>query len=423
MLHGAMTGMWMRLKEEVRSTAGGLPRVYWYLWWGTLVNRLGSFVVPFLALYLTRERGFTVEQAGLTASLHGGGAVLSGLVGGMVADRLGRRTALIAGLWLGSLGMLFLGFAREPLQIAVAAALLGFLGEMYRPAVAAAISDVVPAKDRARAFGLLYWVVNLGFSIAVPLAGLASRFGFQALFIADACTTFLYGVVVWWKVPETRPTFAAAPGSERRGFSVAPFVDRVFLAFALPVLLTAFIFFQSNVTLPMDLSARGISPTTFGLVLGVNGVMIVLVQPFMARVLTRVRRSVALAWASALTGLGFGLYALTPDAGLAALAVLVWTLGEIAMAPVASAVVADLAPPEERGTYQGAYSTLWAMAACTAPALGGWVLGRHGSQALWGTCLVLGVSAALWHLAIGGARRRRLETLRQTRPEVSTALE
>ncbi len=419
-----MTGMWMRLKEEVRTTAGGLPRVYWYLWWGTLVNRLGSFVVPFLALYLTRERGFTVEQAGLTASLHGAGAVLSGLTGGMVADRLGRRTALIAGLWLGALGMLFLGFAREPLQIAVAALLLGFLGELYRPAVAAAISDVVPAKDRARAFGLLYWVVNLGFSIAVPMAGLASRFGFQLLFIADACTTFLYGLVVWWKVPETRPTQAAEPGSnKRRGFPLAPFLDRVFLAFALPVLFTAFIFFQSNVTLPLDLGARGISPETFGLVLGVNGVMIVLVQPFMARVLTSVRRSVSLAWASALTGLGFGLYALTPDAGLAALAVMVWTLGEIAMAPVASAVVADLAPAEERGTYQGAYSTLWALAACTAPALGSWVLGRHGSQGLWGTCLVLGLFAAVWHLSIGGARRRRMEALRQTRSEVSTALE
>ena len=35
--------------EQVRVTAGGLPSTYWFLWMGTLVNRLGSFVVPFLA--------------------------------------------------------------------------------------------------------------------------------------------------------------------------------------------------------------------------------------------------------------------------------------------------------------------------------------------------------------------------------------
>jgi MFS family permease len=422
MLHGAMTGLWTRLKAEVHATAGGLPRVYWYLWWGTLVNRLGSFVVPFLALYLTRERGFTVEQAGLMASLHGAGGVLSGFVGGTVADRFGRRVALLAGLWLGSACMLLLGFSREPLQIGVAVTLLGLLGEMYRPAVSAAMADVVPAKDRARAYGLLYWVVNLGFSIAIPLAGLASRFGFEVLFIADACTTFLYGVVVWRKVPETRPEHVTHEG-KRRGISVAPFTDGVFLAFALPVLLTALIFVQSTVTLPLDLTARGISPATFGLVLGLNGVLIVVVQPFAARVLGQMRRSVVLAWASALTGVGFGLYAFTPEAGLAALAVCVWTLGEIAQAPAASAVVADLAPAEERGTYQGAYSMLWAAAQCVGPALGGLVLGRYGSQGLWGMSLCLGLAAGLWHLSIGPARRRRLEALRQTSAEVSTALE
>ncbi|RKG92041.1 MFS transporter, partial [Corallococcus sp. CA053C] len=65
---------------------GGLPRTYWVLWVGTFVNRLGSFVAPFLALYLTRERGFSVEQAGLVVSLNGAGAVLAAPLGGMLAD-------------------------------------------------------------------------------------------------------------------------------------------------------------------------------------------------------------------------------------------------------------------------------------------------------------------------------------------------
>ncbi|PTL81620.1 MFS transporter [Vitiosangium sp. GDMCC 1.1324] len=413
-----------RLAAEVRATAGGLPPTYWFLWTGTLVNRLGSFVVPFLALYLTRERGFRVEEAGLVVSLHGAGGVLSGLVGGTLADRVGRRKTLLAGLWLGAAAMLSLGFSRATWLICTSAFLLGLLGELYRPAVSAAIADVVPPEDRARAYGLLYWVVNVGFSIALPLAGLASRFGFATLFVADACTSFLYGVLVWWKVPETRPAVPTGQADPSHGPpSLAPFRDTVFLAFALPILLTSIVFTQSNVTLPMDLTSHGMSPATFGTVLGMNGVLIVLLQPFAGRALGTMRRAKALAWASALTGLGFGLHGLGADVGLATLAVVVWTLGEIAQSPVASAVVADLAPPEQRGAYQGAYFMLWALSSCIAPTLGSWVLGHHGPVALWSGCLALGLFAAGWHLSAADARRRRMDMLRLTRSGVSAALD
>ena len=412
------------LGTQLRATAEGLPATYWYLWWGSLVNRLGAFVVPFLALYLTRERGFRVEEAGLVASLHGAGSVLAGLVGGALADRVGRRKTMLAGLWLGALAMLALGLSRTTWQICVSAFLLGLLGEFYRPAVSAAIADVVRPEDRSRAYGLLYWVVNLGYSIALPLAGLASHLGFFALFLADACSSFLYGLLVWWKVPETRPE-----GRRQRKDStlplpsLAPFLDSVFVAFAFPVLLTALLFSQSNVTLPLDLTSHGMSPRTFGLVLSINGLVVVLLQPFAGRVMGRMRRATALALASGLTGLGFGLHVLGADAGLTAVAVVVWSLGEIAQSPVAPAVVADLAPPDQRGIYQGAYYTLWALSACLAPSVGSWVLGHHGPYALWGGCLAMGLFAAGWHLAAAEARRRRMNILRLTHSEVSAALD
>jgi MFS family permease len=197
----------------------------------------------------------------------------------------------------------------------------------------------------------------------------------------------------------------------------------VFLAFALPILLTAIVFTQSNVTLPLDLTSQGMSPATFGTMLSMNGVLIVLLQPFAGRVMATMRRATALAWASALTGLGFGLHALGANVRLVTLAVVVWTLGEMAQAPVASTVVADLAPTEQRGTYQGAYYMLWALSACISPALGSWVLGHLGSRALWGGSLGLGLFAAGWHLAIADARRRRMDALRLTRSGVSATLD
>ncbi|HEX8700637.1 MAG TPA: MFS transporter [Myxococcaceae bacterium] len=406
-----------QLVEQVRITAGGLPSTYWLLWVGTLVNRLGTFVMPFLALYLTRERGFTAEQAGFVAALHGAGVVVAGPVGGALADRFGRRTALCLGLWLGSLAMLFLGFSRDIMWIRVAAFTLGVLGDLYRPAVFAAVSDVVRPEDRTRAFGLLYWVVNVGFAISLPLAGMLAKAGFIILFVADALTTFVYGFIVWLKLPETH----TQRGTSRSGLpSLAPFKDKTFLSFWLPSFLVAFMFFQSNVALALDLGQRGLSTSEFGLVMSVNGVLIVALQPFVGRGVGRWRRSTVLVAAAALTGLGFGLHSLSFTMLLAMVAVAVWTLGEILSAAVSPSVVADLAPPELRGSYQGAYAMSWGLASCVAPAVGAWVLDHHGGSLLWGGCLLVGLLAAAWHMSIADARRRHLEVLRTRHVGVST---
>jgi MFS family permease len=161
----------------------------------------------------------------------------------------------------------------------------------------------------------------------------------------------------------------------------------------------------------------------YGLVMAVNCVLIVLMQPFSARLVSGWRRSAVLASSAVLFGLGFGLHTLSGNVPLAMLAVAVWTLGEILSATVSPSVVADLAPAELRGSYQGAYFMSWGVAMCVGPALGGWVLGRYGGSTLWGGCLVLGLVAGAWHLAAADARRRHLEGLRARNASVSASVD
>jgi hypothetical protein len=59
------------LRRGLRETVSGLPTGFWWLWVSTLVNRVGGFVVIFLALYLTGPRGYSASYAGLVASLFG----------------------------------------------------------------------------------------------------------------------------------------------------------------------------------------------------------------------------------------------------------------------------------------------------------------------------------------------------------------
>src|SRR3954470_21924737 len=100
--------------EWFRSRMGGLPGAFWTIWWGLVVNRLGSFVLPFLAIYLVRDRGFLPAQAGLVLAVYGLGMTVAGPLGGLLADRVGRRVTMLTSLVLGACAVGILVFARDP---------------------------------------------------------------------------------------------------------------------------------------------------------------------------------------------------------------------------------------------------------------------------------------------------------------------
>ena len=374
----------------------GLSRTYWFLWIGALINRLGGFVAIFLALYLTGERGISVARAGQIVALLGIGSMAAAPVGGLLADRLGRRVTMLLALCLGAAAMLQLGFARTETHIAVSTLTLGFCGDLFRPAMHATVADVVAPADRTRAYGYLYWAINLGFASAAVIAGLVASKAYLALFIADAATTLAFALIVLLWIPETHPDRAA---SRTPGSFLTPFRDGRFLVFVGTQLLTAMLFSQVGVALPIDMRAHGISSSKFGLLVGLNGVLIVLLQPFVVAAADRVPRTRMLALGSLLTGAGFGLTAVAGAPLVYALSILVWTVGEIALSAVAPAVISDYAPPHLRGSYQGTFGLSWSISSFAGPVVGSYVLGHFGGTVLWTGCLGVGVVAALLHWA------------------------
>ena len=106
-----------------------------------------------------------------------------------------------------------------------------------------------------------------------------------------------------------------------------------------------------------------------------------------------------------LAGIGFGLTAFVSAPAGYALTIGIWTFGEIAMAPLTPAIVADKAPPDLRGSYQGALHLAFGAAMFAAPMAGSFVVGRFGAQALWLSCVVAGSAVAFGHLALAGKTR------------------
>jgi MFS family permease len=390
-------------REFVRARLGGLPRSFWVLWTGTLVNRLGTMVLPFLALYLTSGRGLSVTTAGTVLALLGIGQMFSQLIGGVLADRVGRRATLTGGMIVTGATMLALGYVQSIELIAVFALLLGLALDAFRPAAQAIVTDLVPAAERTRAFGLLLWAINLGFSIAMVLGGTLARTGFVTLFWVDAATCVLFGLLVWRAVPETGGRAAAS--REPGGFADV-LRDRVMASLVLIMFGAAFVFLQSLATLPLAMHADGRSPAAYGVVMAVNGIVIVIVQPLIGHQLGRWDHSRILAAGIMLTGVGFGANAFATSTLSYAAGVVIWTLGEIVIQTVGVAIAADLAPAHLRGRYLGTFGTAWGVAAFVAP-LGGTRLLVLGAPVLWSTCFALCLVAAIGQLMLGPAIRRR----------------
>ncbi len=396
-------------KKGLASLVEGLPPTYWLIWSGTLINRLGGFVIPFLTLYLTAQREIPVSQAALMVSFFGAGSFLAQLTGGELTDRLGRRPVMLMSFFITPIFMIMLGLARDLALISICTLIVGFFMDLYRPAVGAAIADLVPPEARIRAYGYNYWAINLGAAVAPIVAGLIADYNYLILFVADAITTAAFGLIVFFGIRETRPVQAhhishVSLGERISQLRRAP----ILLIFSLITLFFGIIYMQGNVTLPLDMQAHGLSARDYGFAIAVNGFLIILVTIPVSNMAAKWPRFETVAVAAVLMGLGFGFTALATNLPLFALSVVLWTLGEIAGTSVSPTIIADLSPVELRGVYQGIFGAAWGLSYFLGPLAGGWVYEHWGSNTLWVSCLILGFVIALCYLALSAPARRQM---------------
>lgn len=396
-------------KKWPGSLIEGLPPTYWLIWLGTLINRLGGFVIPFLTLYLTTQRDIPVSRAALMVSLFGAGSFIAQLGGGELTDRIGRRPVMLMSFLITPIFMVTLGLAHDLVLISISTFIVGFFTDLYRPAVGAAIADLVPPESRTRAYGYNYWAINLGAAIAPVLAGLMARYNYLILFVADALTTAVFGLIVFFGIRETRP-------AEVHHISTAPLRERlaqlkrepILLIFSFLTLFFGIIYTQGYVGLPLEMKAHGLGPELYGVAIALNGFLIILVTIPISNMAVKWPRFETVSIAAALLGIGFGFTALASNLPLFAISVAIWTLGEIAATSVAPTIIADLSPVELRGLYQGIFGAAWGLAYFIGPLAGGWIYENGGGDALWVGCLIMGVAIAIGYYLLSAPARRHM---------------
>jgi MFS family permease len=378
--------------ESLWRTVRALPRPVWLLYAGSFVNRFGSFVATFLVLYLV-ERGFSPAEAGIAVSAYGAGSLIAALVGGWLADRMGRRGAIALSMFSAAAVALVLSQADDLVAILLLTGLFGLCTELYRPASAALLTDLVPTERRLAAFAGYRLAINAGFAFGPAVAGLLAEESFLWLFVGEAVTSVVLGMVALVGLPEG---VRSRRSEERPGEAVRAIrADRRFMLFLVASALGAVVYLQSTATLPLHIRSAELSRAVFGALISLNGVLIVLLELPLVGITRRFPATRMIALGVLLTGVGFGLTAVAFSVPILALTVVIWTFGEMIAAPVMNTYVADLAPTHLRGRYQGAYVLNFTVAMVLAPAIGTWLF-AWSPTGLWVFCAALAVvSAAL----------------------------
>lgn len=386
------------LRPTLRRNLRSLPREAWILFAGAFVNRLGTFVLPFITLYL-RQEGYSAPVAGLGLGAYGVGGFAAQATGGLLADRIGRRNTIVVSMVGGGACALALTSVDGLWPIVAVVTLMGFLGELYRPASSALVGDLVRPEARVAAFSAYRLMLNLGWAVGLALGGLLFDRSPTLLFVGDAATSFAFAAIALVALPHG--TRVAKHEERELGSARASMrADRGFLLGMASVFVVAIVFMQSAASFPLHVDDLGYPATTYGLLLAMNGVLVVLFELPTTSWTQHRPRTRMMALGGLLIGMGFTILAVaTSIPGLAAM-VVIWTLGEMVESPATSAFVVERAPAHARGRYQGMLGSMYGLAAIVAPVVGTSVY-HVNPTVLWLGCGVVGTLGASLALRAG----------------------
>lgn len=344
-----------------------LPAPVKLLIYGTFVNRAGGFILPFLAIVLTRDFGLNEKQLASILACYGIGSLCAILTGGWLTDRIGRRQVLLTSLIGGGSLAVAMGFSRDITILSGLILVYGFVGELYRPAASAILGDLLPSSQRAVGFAALRLAVNLGFAFGTGLGGFLADAGWRLIFWGDGATTLAFAALMFFGIPETRPV-SEPPHKDAPRVSISPWRDLVFFRLILCSFAFSLVFFTHITVLPLTVTkSAGYSAKLYGGLIALNCLIIAVIEMTATQWLMRWRRLRVAALGYLFMGAGFALTGLFMHWAWFAFTVIIWTAGEILVSPQQMAFIADWSPPAARGRYLSLFQASWSLAFAATP--------------------------------------------------------
>jgi MFS family permease len=400
--------------HKIQKVYSEYPRTFWTVIGALFIDRLGgALIFPFLALFVTAKFGVGMTEVGQLFAIVAISSVFGSMMGGAMTDKFGRKTMIIFGLVVSALSSLLLGFAGDLSVIYIGGMVVGLFGNIGGPAQQAIIADLLSEEKRAEGFGLLRIVVNLAVTIGPAIGGILATNSYLWLFLIDAVASSITALIVFSIIPETKPERPADEPSESvvqtlgGYFEVAR--DSLFMAFIFTSMLMVLVYMQMNSTLSVYLrDVHAIPDQGFGYIITLNAGMVVLFQFWITRRIKHLPPMIAMALGTLLYAIGFSMYGFVSVYPLFMLAMAIITIGEMFVAPVGQALVANFAPEDMRGRYMAMFGFSWTIPTAFGPWAAGLIMDNYNPNWVWYACGLISMIAVAGYLILHLHTRKRV---------------
>jgi MFS family permease len=397
------------------------PRQFWLLFAGFIINRTsGGLIWPFLTIYISRQLDVPLTTVALLLSIQAVAGLVSTSIVGLLMDRWGRKRVMIAGLIGMSATLVAMQGANTIQAWAVLIACYGISLPVYNVGGNAMVADLVTPELRPQAYAFIRMGQNIGSSVGPAIGGLLIS-GFiisGQLFVPPpgltyfitAAVNMILAVLVMLILVETLPKKTDnAPVLARGGYGKL-LADRPFITFWGAYLMIEMVNTMIFILLSVYIKKNyGIPENQFGLLVTINGLMVVFLQFFVTRITVRFRPLPVLAFGALFYGVGALTVTLGREFPTFALSMVIVTIGELIVSPTGLSLVAKLAPPEMRARFMGAYQLTWTVASGTAPVIGGLLNDYIAPVAIWYGGAIMAVIGSAGFLLIARANRERVD--------------
>lgn len=359
-------------------------------------------VIPFLSLYLVNEKGFTLPQVGWIMTSFGMGSLVGTWIGGKLTDSWGYYKVIIISLLLGGLGYIGLQWMDGFYEICLGIFLLIMVADSYRPAIFVACDAYSKPENTTRSIALIRLAINLGFSIGPVLGGvIIASMGYASLFWIDGISCLIAGMMLFMVLrPKDKDKQMEQAKESIEG--VPPITNKPYMLLILIIVISSIMFVQYFSVIPLYYErAHGLSEDLIGLLLFLNGAMIVLFEMPLVGWLERIEISKVMAtfWSMILLALSFLILNLSDWAGILVIGMILMTLSEMIGSPFSNALALQMSPKGRKGTYMAYYSMSFSLAHIMGHNGGMNLVDQFGFDVTWYVvfAILMGVAAlTLW---------------------------
>ncbi|AJZ89916.1 MFS transporter [Cedecea neteri] len=383
----------------------------------TLVIRFSYFMAwPFMTVIMTRNYHLSPISVGVAMTSSALLAVVLGMYGGQLSDKLGRRGVLSLGCALSFVGYALLGLATGMTLFIIGLMIVGVCFAWVEPPTRALMSDLLgDRRRRALALQIRYYLVNVA-AVTGPLVGIAFGLTSQkGTFVITAVSYLPLLIYTLLFIPAGK--LVAKESEPQAGVRLRDVMliiarDKLFVAAMLCSTLCAVVFVHYESVVPLYLLTLDAEAAVklITLILVSNACTVLIAQLFLVRFLAQVSLPNRIMLGGAIFALSQLLFwsVRTPDALLWVSVTVIFSIGEAILMPNLNILLDQLAPDEHRGAYLGA-STLTTLGIALGPLIGGVMLTLTGAGVFLGTMLFSLLLCAIIYGCKSGLKQRLQE--------------